>query len=184
MRSCLSIQELIPNVRRYPPDPTMVYSTAFLLTFDDDPETTPSPEPRLNLIDDRERTPTPKPRLILADDHTAMLRELTRLLQRDCEVMAAVADGDLAVKSAKELKPDVMVLDIHMPRMGGIEAAQELRRLGCEVKIVFLTIERDPEYVRVATATGASYVLKSRMQRDLLTAIRETLAGNTFVSPM
>jgi DNA-binding NarL/FixJ family response regulator len=147
----------------------MLYSTSFEL---------------LTLDDDRETTPAPRPKLILADDHAAMLRELTRLLQRDCEVVAAVADGDLAVKFAKEMKPDVMVLDIHMPRMGGIEAAQELRRLGCAVKIVFLTIERDPEYVRVATATGDSYVLKSRMHRDLLTAIRETLAGNAFVSPM
>ena len=162
----------------------MPYSNSFeLLTFDDDPETTAAPEPRLSLTDDHETTPAPKPRLILADDHSAMLKELTRILQRDCEVVAAVSDGDLAVKFAKELKPDAMVMDIHMPRMGGIEAAQELRRLGWAVKIVFLTIERDPEYVSVATAIGASYVLKSRIQRDLLTAIRETLAGNVFVSP-
>jgi DNA-binding NarL/FixJ family response regulator len=163
----------------------MLYSSSFeLLTLDDDRETTPEPEPKLSLTNDPETTSGPKPRLILADDHTAMLRELTRLLQRDCEVVAAVADGNLAVKSAKELKPDLLVLDIHMPRMGGIEAAQELRRLGCAVKVVFLTIERDPEYVSLATATGASYVLKSRMRRDLLTAIRETLAGNAFVSPI
>ena len=163
----------------------MLFSTSFeLLTFDDDREKTPAPEPRLRFTDDQETTPTPKPRLILADDHTAMLKELTRLLQRDFEVVAAVADGDLAIKFAKELKPDAMVLDIHMPHMGGIEAAQELKRLGCAFKIVFLTIERDPEYVSLATAMGASYVVKSRMQRDLLTAIRETLAGNAFVSPM
>ena len=130
------------------------------------------------------KPPAPKPKLILADDHAAMLRELTRLLQRDYEVVAAAADGDSAVEFAKEFKPDLMLLDIHMPRMGGIEAAQELRRLGYAGKVVFLTIERDPEYVSLATATGASYVLKSRMHRDLLTAIRETLAGNTFVSPM
>lgn len=136
------------------------------------------------LDDDRETIPVIKARLMVADDHTAMLKELTRLLQRNYEVVGAVSDGDLAVESAIELKPDVMVLDIHMPRMGGIEAAQELRRLGCAVKIVFLTIERDPEYVKVVTATGASYVLKSRMQRDLLIAIRETLAGNVFVSPV
>lgn len=136
------------------------------------------------LDDDRETIPVIKARLMVADDHTAMLKELTRLLQRNYEVVGAVSDGDLAVESAIELKPDVMVLDIHMPRMGGIEAAQELRRLGCAVKIVFLTIERDPEYVRIATAMGASYVLKSRMHRDLLTAIKETLAGNAFVSAM
>ena len=136
------------------------------------------------LDDDRETTPVIKARLMVADDHAAMLKELTRLLQRDYQVVGAVSDGDLAVESAKELKPDLMVLDIHMPRMGGIEAAQELRRLGCAVKIVFLTIDRDPEYIRLATAMGASYVLKSRMHRDLLTAIRETLAGNAFVSAM
>lgn len=136
------------------------------------------------LDDDRETIPVIKARLMVADDHTAMLKELTRLLQRNYEVVGAVSDGDLAVESAIELKPDVMVLDIHMPRMGGIEAAQELRRLGCAVKIVFLTIERDPEYVKIATKMGASYVLKSRMHRDLLTAIKETLAGNAFVSAM
>lgn len=161
----------------------MLYSTSFdLLTLEDDREATPAPEPKLNLTDAPETTRAPRPKLILADDHSAMLRELMRLLQRDCEVVAAVADGDLAIQSAKELKPDLMVLDIHMPRMGGIEAARELRRLGCAVKIVFLTIERDPQFVSLATATGASYVLKSRMHRDLLTAIRETLAGNAFVS--
>jgi DNA-binding NarL/FixJ family response regulator len=121
------------------------------------------PQPWLTFDNDRETSLAPKPRLIVADDHTAMLKELTRPLQRNCEIVAAVVDGDLAVKSAKEPNPDVMVLDIHMPRMGGIEAAQELRRLGSAVKTIFLTIEKDPEYVRVATATSASYVLKSRM---------------------
>jgi DNA-binding NarL/FixJ family response regulator len=146
----------------------MLYHTSFEMLASDD--------------EDRSITLTAKPRLIVADDHTAILKELTRLLQHDFEVMAAVADGDLAVSSAEELKPDAVVLDIHMPRMGGIEAAQELRRLECSAKIVFLTIERDPEYVSLATATGASYVLKSRMHRDLLTAIKEALAGRTFVS--
>lgn len=123
-----------------------------------------------------------KPRIILADDHRPMLEEISRLLEREFEIVAAVPDGALAIERVADLKPDAVLLDIHMPEMGGIEAAQHLRRLGSSAKIIFLTIESDSEYVRLATAMSASYVVKSRMRRDLLIAIKEALVGRLFVS--
>jgi len=110
-----------------------------------------------------------------------MLQEISRLLKREFEVVAAVENGALAVLHVTELKPDAVVLDIHMPKMGGMEAAQELMRLGSSAKIIFLTIETDPEYVGLATAMGASYVIKSHV-RDLIIAIEEAIAGRQFVS--
>ena len=122
-----------------------------------------------------------KPRIVIADDHNRMLEEVSRLLTRKFEVVAAVENGALAVLRVMDLKPDIVVLDIHMPMMGGIEAARELIRLGSSAKIIFLTIETDPEYVGVATAMGASYVIKAHIH-DLIIAIDEALAGRTFVS--
>jgi DNA-binding NarL/FixJ family response regulator len=124
----------------------------------------------------------PKPRIILADDHRAMLEQLSRLLEREFEIVAAVTDGTLAVERVADLKPDAVLLDINMPGMGGIEAAQHLRRLGSPAKIIILSIASNPDDVRLATAMSASYVVKSRMRRDLLIAIREALAGRLFVS--
>ena len=112
-----------------------------------------------------------------------MLEEMSRLLKREFEVVAAVENGALAVLHVMDLKPDAVVLDIHMPRMGGIEAAQELIRLGSSVKIIFFTIETDPEYVGLATAMGASYVIKAHA-RNLKIAIEEALAGRRFVSSL
>lgn len=127
-------------------------------------------------------TSGPKPRIILADDYRPMLEEVSRLLEPEFEIVAAVSDGALAVAAVSDLKPDAVLLDIHMPGMGGIKAAQQLRHLGSSARIIFLTIERDPEYIRLATALSASYVVKSRMSRDLSIAINEALAGRLFVS--
>jgi DNA-binding NarL/FixJ family response regulator len=127
-------------------------------------------------------TSGPKPRIILADDFRPMLEEVSRLLEREFEIVAAVSNGALAVEAVADRKPDAVLLDIHMPEMSGIEAAQQLRRLGSSARIIFLTIEKDPEYVRLATALSACYVVKSRMPRDLIFAIHEALAGRLFVS--
>jgi DNA-binding NarL/FixJ family response regulator len=124
-----------------------------------------------------------KPRIVIADDHHQMLEEVSRLLKRKFEVVAAVENGVLAVLHVTDLKPDAVVLDIHMPKMGGIEAAKELIRLGSSAKIIFLTIETDPEYVGLATAMGASYVIKGHIH-DLTIAIEEALAGRPFVSSL
>src|SRR5258707_15834201 len=127
-------------------------------------------------------TSAPKPRIILADDYRSMLEEVSRLLEPEFEIVAAVSDGALAVAAVSDLKPDAVLLDIHMPGTSGIEAAQQLRHLGSPARIIFLTIEKDPEYLRLATALSASYVVKSRMRRDLIIAVKEALAGRLFVS--
>ena len=111
-----------------------------------------------------------------------MLAEVSRRLRPEFEIVAAVSNGAWAVKCVIEMEPDAVVLDIHMPGLGGIEAAQTLKRSASAVKVVFLTIETDPEYIGMATAMGASYVVKSRIRSDLTVALKEALAGRVFVS--
>src|SRR5262249_44207663 len=107
-----------------------------------------------------------------------------RLLQPEFEVVKTVADGQALLKEAARLEPDVLVLDISMPVLNGIEAARQLRAAGSRARIVFLTVHQDPEYVHAALAAGAQgYVAKSQLATDLLLALRETLADRSFVSP-
>ena len=122
--------------------------------------------------------------VLLADDHEEFLAVVRRLLEPEFEVVETVRDGLAAVEAAATLMPDVLVLDLSMPLMDGLEAARSLRATGSRVKIVFLTVHGDPDYARVALAIGASgYVVKCRLASDLLPALRESLAGGTFVSP-
>ena len=123
-----------------------------------------------------------KPKIVLADDHRAMLEEVSRLLEPEAEVVAAVSDGAAAVQAVTENEPDVVVLDIAMPGTGGVEAARQLRAAGYATRIIFLTVQNDPEYERFAEGLAASYVLKGRMRSDLPAALRESLAGRTFRS--
>ncbi|MGB9435471.1 MAG: response regulator transcription factor [Candidatus Acidiferrum sp.] len=125
-----------------------------------------------------------RPRILLADDHVGMLVNASDILREQFEVVGAVTDGRAAVDAALELKPDLVVLDIGMPEMGGFDAARELRRSGCNAKVVFLTIQQDEEYVAAALDSGGlAYVLKSRMYSDLVEAIAAALAGGIFISP-
>ena len=118
-----------------------------------------------------------KPRVIVADDHPAMLDAVSHLLQRnDYTVIAAVEDGEKAVQSVSALDPDVVVLDISMPRMDGLAAGHAIRRSKPNSRLLFLTIQSDAEYVEAARALGAGYVLKSRLYSDLLPAVAELLA--------
>jgi DNA-binding NarL/FixJ family response regulator len=120
----------------------------------------------------------------LADDHQEFLAVETRLLEPEFEVIKAVCDGQAALDEAARLGPDVLVLDISMPVLGGIDVARCLSAAGSRIKIVFLTVHSDPDYVRAALATGASgYVVKCRLASDLVFSLRETLAGRLFVSP-
>jgi DNA-binding NarL/FixJ family response regulator len=98
-------------------------------------------------------------------------------------VVNRVGDGKSLLDEAVRLQPEVVVLDISMPVLNGLQAALELRRTGSKAKIVFLTVHEDPDYVRGAFAAGAQgYVVKSRLASDLPLAIREALAGRHFVS--
>jgi DNA-binding NarL/FixJ family response regulator len=94
-----------------------------------------------------------------------------------------VGDGRALVDAGLKLKPDVILTDISMPVVNGIEAVEELRKSGCASRIIFLTVHSDPDFVRACLATGAlGYIYKHRVALDLLAAIREALAGNLFVS--
>ncbi len=123
-------------------------------------------------------------RVLLADDHEAMLNRVADLLAGECDVIGTAIDGRQALDAAKHLKPDVLVLDISMPVMNGIETARCLKEAGVKTRIVFLTVHDDPEFAREALEAGAlGYVIKQRIGSDLVAAIKEAHAGRSFVSP-
>jgi DNA-binding NarL/FixJ family response regulator len=126
-----------------------------------------------------------KMRILLADDHQSLLELIRGLLEPTFDVVGCVEDGESLVEAAGRLQPDVIVTDISMPKLNGIEAAHRLRESGSSSKLVFLTAHADPDFVKAALKTGAlAYVTKLRIGTDLLVAIGEALAGHTFVSPL
>ncbi len=125
-----------------------------------------------------------QPRVLLADDHPDFLAVAARLLEGQFAVVQTVGDGESALREAARLRPEVVILDITMPGLNGIEAARRLTAEGDAPAIVFLTVHSDPDYVRAAQAAGAlGYVVKSHIASDLLPGLREALAGRSFVSP-
>jgi DNA-binding NarL/FixJ family response regulator len=123
-------------------------------------------------------------RVLLADDHEAMLERIAELVKTECDVVGTATDGQQALDAAGELNPDVLVLDISMPVLNGIEAAHQLKKAGHKARIVFLTVHDDPDFAREALAAGAlGYVIKSRIASDLVTAIKAAYAGRLFLSP-
>lgn len=122
--------------------------------------------------------------VLLADDHAIVTEGLRHVLEPDFEVVGAVANGRELVAAALQLKPDVIVADVSMPLLNGIEAARHIRKTDRRVKIVFLTMHPDLVYASEAFQAGASaYVLKSSAGTEIVTAIREALRGRTFVTP-
>ena len=122
--------------------------------------------------------------MLLADDHAAVLAQTIAVLSGEFEIVGSVGNGWDLIEAATRLDPDVVVLDITMPGMNGMEVALKLQRAGCRAKLVFLTVHDDPDYMRTAFQTGgAAYVVKSRLASDLVTAIHEVHAGRCFVSP-
>jgi DNA-binding NarL/FixJ family response regulator len=120
----------------------------------------------------------------MADDHALVVEGIRRLLERDHDILAVVADGRSAVESTSFLKPDIVLLDIAMPLLNGIEAARQIRELNVPAKIIFLTMQTDRDYVRVAFRAGASgYVLKQAAPSELSEAIRTVLGGALYLSP-
>lgn len=123
-------------------------------------------------------------RVLLADDHEEFLAMEARLLGQEFEVVKGVNDGRSLLEEVALLEPDLLVLDISMPVLNGIEAAQQLQAAGSRARIVFLTVHDDPDYARAALAAGAlGYVVKCRLASDLLPAMNAALAGRSFVSP-
>jgi DNA-binding NarL/FixJ family response regulator len=126
-----------------------------------------------------------KIRILLADDHRYLLELVRGLLEPTFEVVGWVEDGESLIEAAGKLQPDVIVTDISMPRLNGIEAAKRLRESGSSSKIVFLTVHADPDFVQAALKTGAlAYVSKLRINTDLVVAIGAAVAGRMFVSPL
>jgi DNA-binding NarL/FixJ family response regulator len=124
-------------------------------------------------------------RVLLADDHADVLAQTASVLAGAFEIVGSVANGADLITAAARLDPDVVVLDITMPDMDGIEAARQLQHAGCRSKILFLTVHEDADYVRAALhAGGTAYVSKAHLASHLVIAIQEALAGRRFVSPI
>jgi DNA-binding NarL/FixJ family response regulator len=127
----------------------------------------------------------PKARVLLADDHRLLLEAFEKLLQPDFEVVGAVGDGHALLAAAVELNPDVIVLDIAMPKMNGMVAAKRLKQMMPEVKLIFLTVNEDADFASEAMRIGASgYLLKSSAASELFQAIEVALEGRSYVTPM
>ena len=125
----------------------------------------------------------PKIRVLLADDHEAILEQVRLQLGEDFDIVGSVGNGRDAVDAVLRLQPDVLVTDISMPVLDGLQAARRLRSSNCGTKIVFLTIHTDPDFVAAALSTGAfGYVTKPRLSTDLIPAIQQAFEGHVFVS--
>lgn len=125
-----------------------------------------------------------RPRVIVADDHQYLLNRVTSVLNSDFDVVGTVNDGRTLVAEAQRLRPDLILLDISMPVMNGIEAAREIHAALPSIKLVFLTAHADSQFVRACFAEGGlGYVTKMDLGTHLITAIKTVLAGRSFVSP-
>jgi DNA-binding NarL/FixJ family response regulator len=119
----------------------------------------------------------------VAEDLSPVLTTVVALLRESFDIVGAVSDGQAALQETLKLNPDVVVLDISMPLMSGIEVAQELKKAGNKARIVFLTVHEDTDILNTCHAAGGlGYVVKLLMETDLLPAINEALAGHMFTS--
>ncbi len=124
-------------------------------------------------------------RVLLADDNDTLLDEVRAILEPKFDVVGEVGDGQALLEAARRLTPDVLVVDISMPGVSGIEAARKLQQKSSRSKIVFLTAHHEPALVEIAfEAGGMGYVLKTSAAEDLLPAIDEALGGRRYVSPL
>jgi DNA-binding NarL/FixJ family response regulator len=126
-----------------------------------------------------------RPRILLADDHTLMVEALQHLLETEFDVVGTVSDGRALITAAAELRPELVVVDIGMPLLNGLDAADQLKALQPDIKVVFLTQNREPRFAVEAFRRKASgYLLKDSAASELVTAIREALKGRSYVSPL
>ena len=123
-------------------------------------------------------------KILLADDHTLFCNLLRELLEPEYEVVGSVADGRELLKAAETLRPDVVLVDIGMPSLNGLEAGRRLKKANPTVKLIYLTMSNNIEYAREALQSGASaFVLKNSQTSHLLQAIRGALRGLSYVAP-
>ncbi len=125
------------------------------------------------------------PRILIADDHSLIAEAFKKLLSNDFDVVATVHDGRSLLTAAERLKPDVILVDIGMPVLNGLDAAERIKRILPDVKIIYVTINRDPTLIAEAFRRGASgYLPKSAAASELVNAIRRALNGECYVSPL
>jgi len=123
-------------------------------------------------------------RILLADDHTLVTEALVRLLEPQYEVVGTVADGRALLEAVRELRPDVVIVDIAMPMLNGLDAARQIREDGLECRLIFLTMAQDADLAAEAFRVGASgYLLKTSAGWELKQAVESTLRGGSYVTP-
>jgi len=126
-----------------------------------------------------------RPRVLLADDHQLLLEAFRKLLEPACEVVGSVADGRALLEAAQKLRPDVIVLDIAMPLLNGLDAGAQIKQMLPNVKLIYLTVSEDPDLVAEAFRMGASgFLLKRSAASELFQAIRDVLNGKPYVTPL
>ncbi len=126
-----------------------------------------------------------KPRVLMADDHSLILAGLRKLVEVECEVVGMVEDGRALVEAAQKLRPDLILLDISMPLLNGLEAARQLTKLVPESKVIILTMHASPTYATEAFRAGASgYLLKRSAVSELSQAIQSVLQGQQYLTPL
>jgi DNA-binding NarL/FixJ family response regulator len=124
------------------------------------------------------------PRVLLADDHEILVDGLKSVLEPQYEVVGIALDGRALLEAAAKLQPDIIVLDIAMPELNGLDAARQIRQSMPKVKLIFLTVNKDPYIVKEAFRAGASaFLLKQSAALELTEAIRQVLRGGTYVTP-
>ena len=122
-------------------------------------------------------------RILLADDHVLIQEGLRRMLEPQHDVVDAVSDGRSLVDAALRLKPELIILDVSMPLLGGIDAARQIRKRLPRTKLLFLTVHANPAYLREALGAGATgYILKSATRQEILDAVKAVLAGQRYIS--
>jgi DNA-binding NarL/FixJ family response regulator len=125
------------------------------------------------------------PRVLLADDHVMLLGAFEKLLAGECDIVGQVSDGRALMAAAEKLRPDVIVLDISMPLLNGLEAGRQIKQKLRHVKLVFLTMNEDADLAAEALRSGASaYLLKRSAPSELPAAIREVMRGRTYITPL
>jgi DNA-binding NarL/FixJ family response regulator len=126
-----------------------------------------------------------RPRVLLADDHALLLGAFAKLLAEECDIVGQVADGRALVAAAEKLQPDVVVLDISMPLLNGLEAGRQIKQRSRNIKLVFLTMNEEADVAAEAFRSGASaYLLKRSAAPELAAAIREVVQGRSYVTPL
>jgi DNA-binding NarL/FixJ family response regulator len=124
-------------------------------------------------------------RVVLADDHTLVLEAFCNLLSSDVDIVGTAADGRELIKIVRKLEPDIVVTDISMPNLNGVDACIKLLKLAPDTKIIFLTVLNDPDVVAEVIRAGAKgYLLKSSASSELLQAIKAVAAGRTYITPL